>query len=304
MTPTDQGLPFHWLAADLARGQHWWFEASPDLAGADRNRLRHWSGPLIQELRRGTGVALVKGLADLSETQLRSLYLAIGECIGEVETTYGSLYDVTDSGASHLDAPIPVSQTRAATTVHTDSSRLETHPRWVGLACIRQAPRGGGSRIVSAVAVHEHLAIHHPAQLLRLRRCFHRDVVTPNSRNDLSLVEANCFPVFSMASDGPSLRYMRYWIEKAHERLNKPLHREDLEAFDVLDQTLNAPLFRHDLKLEPGDILFIDNHKIAHDRDSYEDNPRAPRLMVRLWLEDRQSSRAVKGLDTAPHDHR
>ena len=35
-----------------------------------------------------------------------------------------------------------------------------THPHWVGLACIRQAPVGGGSRLASAVAVDDHLAMH------------------------------------------------------------------------------------------------------------------------------------------------
>jgi hypothetical protein len=30
--------------------------------------------------------------------------------------------------------------------------------------------------------------------------------------------------------------------------------------------------------------LFCDNHKTAHDREAYRDDPAAPRLMVRLWL--------------------
>lgn len=276
-----------WCATDLAGSNHWVFPAEAALAKADPTTLAAWCLPLIQELHHGTGVALVRGLGNLDETSLRELYLAIGRSIGEVEITYGVLYDVIDSGGSYLEQAIPVSQTRACTSVHTDSSRLETHPRWIGLACIRQAPEGGGSRLVSVVAVHDHLAQHHPAVLQRLKRSFHRDLVTPGTSTRRAAIRANCFPVFNEASDGPSLRYMRYWIEKGHERVGKPLQPRDLEAFDALDAALNDPQFRHDFTMMPGDLLFIDNHKVAHDREAYQDNPAAPRLMVRLWLNAR-----------------
>ena len=273
-----------WRAVDLASSNHWIFAAEASLAEADPAKLRAWCQPLITELRNGSGVALVRGLGQLDGPALRQLYLAIGCCIGEVDTTYGALYDVTDSGGSYRQQAIPVSQTHASTSVHTDSSRRETHPRWVGLACIRQAPLGGGSRLVSVVAVHDQLAQTHPALLQRLKGSFHRDLVTPGSRNDLAGIKANRFPVFSDASDGPTLRYMRYWIETGHQRIGQPLEPLDRDAFDVLDAALNDPQLRHDFALAPGDLLFIDNHKVAHDRESYQDDPSAPRLMVRLWL--------------------
>ena len=280
--------PFCWTAPQLAERTQWRFMATPALLDLDQASLQRWAAPLIDELTKGSGAALIQGLGDVNEADLRRLYLDIGRCIGDVDTTYGELYDVVDTGVSYLDKAIPVSQTNASTSVHTDSSRLETHPRWVGLACVRQAPIGGGSRLVSAVAVHEHLAAHHADVLERLYQPFHRDVVTPGSEaNALALIQNNAFAVYSAASDGPTLRYMRYWIEKAHERINKPLEPRDLEAFDRLDQTLNDPTFRYDFDLSPGDLLFIDNHKLAHDRDAFSDDPAAPRLMVRLWLNDR-----------------
>lgn len=273
-----------WQAADLAGDDRWIFRADPRLAEAGEVELREWLAPLCRELKRGWGLAWIRGLADLPEGQLRPLYRAIGRCIGEPDTTYGELYDVTDSGACHRQRAIPVSQTRAATSMHTDSSQRSTHPRWVGLACVRQAPEGGGSRLASAVAVHDHLATHQPEALRRLRRCFFRDLVTPGGGRERPQRLANRFPVFQQTSDGPTLRYMRHWIETGHARLGKPLAAEDRHAFDQLDAVLNDPRFRHDLRLEPGDLLFCDNHKTAHDREAYRDDPAAPRLMVRLWL--------------------
>lgn len=281
-------LPCHWRSAELAARRQWRFNASPALLELEPPALQHWLEPLIEELRCGSGAALIQGLGSVAEPELRRLFLAIGRCIGTVDTTYGALYDVTDTGASYRDQPIPVSQTNDATGIHTDSSRLETHPRWVGLACIRPAVEGGGSRLVSAVAVHAHLAAHHPEVLERLNRPFHRDVVTPGDADRaLGLIRTNAFPVYSQGPDGPTLRYMRYWIEKGHERIGLPLDRCDREAFDRLDQLLNAPEFCHSFAMGAGDLLFIDNHRLAHDRAAYRDDPAAPRLMVRLWLLER-----------------
>lgn len=282
---------FHgWTASALAEDTRWIFRIDAALADADPPELASWMAPLQRELTRGRGVIWVRGLGDLPEPRLRSLFLRIGRALGQPDTTYGELYDVTDSGASHLEHAIPISQTRAATSMHTDSSQRTTHPRWVGLACVRQAACGGGSRLASAVAVHDHLADHEPAALRRLYRCFHRDLVTPGGDRQRLQRLANRFPVYRLAEDGPSLRYMRHWIETGHARLGKALQPEDLKAFDQLDATLNSPRFRYDLRLQPGDMLFCDNHKTAHDREAYRDDPISPRLMIRLWLHQRNPS--------------
>jgi hypothetical protein len=116
------------------------------------------------------------------------------------------------------------------------------------------------------VAVHDQLAQTHPAQLQRLKRCLHRDLVEPGSCNDLAAIKANRFPVFSDASDGPSLPCMRYSIETDQQRIGEPLGPLDCEAFDALDAALNDPQLRHDFPLSPGGLLFIDNQEVAQKR--------------------------------------
>ena len=281
-TPRLQG----WRAAELAGNDRWIFDAKPGLTESTPQELAAWLVPVVTELKYGWGVAWIRGLGELPEAQLRRLFLAIGRTIGEPDTTYGELYDVTDTGVSHTERAIPVSQTRAATSMHTDSSQRATHPRWIGLACVRQAPQGGSSRLASAVAVHDHLEEHHPAALLRLYRCYHRDLVTPGVLRQRQQRLANRFPIYQLAADGPILRYMRHWIETGHAHLGKALAPDNLQAFDTLDATLNDPRFRYDLRLAPGDLLFCDNHKTAHDRESYRDEPTAPRLMLRMWLNE------------------
>ena len=41
---------------------------------------------------------------------------------------------------------------------------------------------------------------------------------------------------------------------------------------DILDATVNDPAFRLDFPLAAGALLFIDNHKLAHDHESWLDD--------------------------------
>ena len=252
--------------------------------GGSAPLLRRWCAPLVAQLEQGRGVARVTGLAGLGEGELRLLFLAVGLMLGHPDRTYGLLYGVRDSGLCHRERPIPVSQTRAATGMHTDSSRRDVHPRWVGLACVRPAAWGGESAVASARAISCHLLQGRPDVVARLRRPFIRDVVTPGGERHQAALRANAFPILAGPPRDPTLRYMRHWIETGQRQAGEPLSLEALADLDTLDAALNAPRFRHDFQLERGDLLFVDNHRMAHGRTAYGEDPEQPRLMLRLWL--------------------
>jgi hypothetical protein len=100
----------------------------------------------------------------------------------------------------------------------------------------------------------------------------------------LSTVANNRFPIFAWRGR-PELRYMRYWIERGHERAGQPLADEDCAALDMLDRELNDSRNVVSFRLCRGDMLFVDNTTIAHARDAFTDDPAAPRLLVRLWFD-------------------
>ena len=304
--PTAALQPLRWRRATMAARAGWRIDAG-DALRDDAARLVRWAAgvadpvarlrrgsvPLervpavaariAQELDEGSGVAWVRGLGPIAEPALRLLYLAVGLELGETIDTYGRLYDVCDRGVSYRDSAAPVSQTREATGMHTDSSGKDVCPRVVGLACVRPAPRGGRSHLVSTAEVHEQLRAVHPELLARLYGRFVRDIVTPSSDRSSARVRDNAFPIF--AYEGRlSFRYMRYWIERGHARAELPLEERDRAAFDALDAALACEDHVLPIQLDAGDLLFIDNTTIAHDRDAYEDDPSAPRLMLRLWL--------------------
>lgn len=39
-------------------------------------------------------------------------------------------------------------------------------------------------------------------------------------------------------------------------------------------------------RMAPCDVLSIDNTAVAPDREVYDDDPAAPRLMVGVWLDE------------------
>jgi len=231
----------------------------------------------------GPGVAWLHGLPG-DPAAARLVYLAIGCRLGSPLENYGRLYDVRDQGGSYLNEPIPVSQTRHTTSFHTDSARLETLPRYIGLLCLQDA-EGGDSQIASASLVHEEMQRLAPELLERLYNNYVRDIVTPGTQRTDAALLANRFPVFQTRESGAvTLRYMRYWIEKGAERAGIALSDEDVTAMDLLDELFADRSLHAQLHLRPGDALFIDNRDVAHNRTPYEDLPGKERHLVRMWL--------------------
>ena len=60
----------------------------------------------------------------------------------------------------------------------------------------------------------------------------------------------------------------------------------DLAALRCLDRMAEDPALRLDMEFRPGDIQFVHNHTILHDRTAFEDwpEPERKRHLLRLWL--------------------
>ena len=54
----------------------------------------------------------------------------------------------------------------------------------------------------------------------------------------------------------------------------------------MVDSLCNDPRFRLDMKLERGDMQFVNNYVVLHSRTSYVDNAEEARKrhLLRLWL--------------------
>ena len=173
--------------------------------------------------------------------------------------------------------------TNAESSFHTDNSFGSGTTDYVGLLCLHTAKSGGLSQLVSGYSVHNQLLARHPDVLEVLVQPLHIDRRGGLRPGDTPTVQ---YPVLSWDERGLTYRYLRYWIESGHEKIGQPLSSVQRKALDVLDAVLNEPSLRVEFALEPGDLFFINNRWILHNRTAFEDNPEPERRrhLVRLWL--------------------
>jgi hypothetical protein len=59
-----------------------------------------------------------------------------------------------------------------------------------------------------------------------------------------------------------------------------------MEALEMFDRLAEDAELRLDMEFLPGDMQFVHNHTILHDRTAFEDwpEPERKRHLLRLWL--------------------
>jgi hypothetical protein len=234
------------------------------------------------------GFFIVKtGISDSNEALQRAVYEKICLLLGQLNTRYGAFYDVKDYGGDYRESRIPVSQTHDTTGFHTDSSAKNYYPKYAGLLCIRPALSGGESLLANALDFLEFADQKMPECSALLKIPVIRDIVTPGTDFSMDNLRANRFPVLNNEGDIPVFRYMRYWIERGHEKAGIPLPVAYVDALNELDKFLDKSENQFRYLLEAGDMLFFNNTVLLHNRTSFVNPPETgkERLMVRTWID-------------------
>jgi alpha-ketoglutarate-dependent taurine dioxygenase len=254
--------------------------------------------PALAALETGRGFTILRGLSPqrYSSAELQVIYWVVGQMLGRPfgQDVRGTLlYDVCDTGQDVRNGA-RFSVTNAETGFHTDGSFGEVVPDYVGLLCVRSAKSGGQNQLVSVHSLHNELLAKHRDVLRVLYRPFHVD-----RRGGLRPGDSPTVPFPILHWDGHELtcRFLRHWIEAGHEKAGQPLTALQKNALDVLDEVLGEPGLGVELELSPGDMFFINNRWLLHNRSAFEDYPEHDRRRhyVRLWLQ-RQSGGSVQRL--------
>jgi alpha-ketoglutarate-dependent taurine dioxygenase len=273
-----------WRAGDVGDRRTWYVAYPETNSGA--NGLH----PVLDRLENGPGFVILTGIPRerYSAGEWTALYWRLGQLLGSPaeQNVQGTLlYDVRDTGQD-VRTGVRFSVTSAESGFHTDNSFGADVVDYVGLLCLHDARAGGVNQLVSAHAVHERLRARHPEVLPVLSAPFHidrrggiRPGETPTAR----------FPILQRDGDGLICRYLRYWIEAGHEKAGEPLTPEQVRALDALDGVARAEDLRVEFALEPGQVLFVNNRWILHNRTAFVDHPEPDRRrhLVRLWLRRR-----------------
>jgi Taurine catabolism dioxygenase TauD, TfdA family len=94
-------------------------------------------------------------------------------------------------------------------------------------------------------------------------------------------------PLFSWHKGFLTAIYQRQYIDSAQRFPDAPrLTPERVEALDMFDALTNDPKLNMFMEFKPGDVQFVHNHTLLHDRTSFVDwaEPERKRHLLRLWL--------------------
>lgn len=238
---------------------------------------------LLREVLDGRGFVLVRGLPvdGWSRRQTALAFLGIGSHLGNRRSQNADghlLGHVRDLGGSSSDPNVRIYQTRERQTYHTDSCDV------VGLLCLAAAKSGGLSSLVSSTTIFNEMRRRRPD----LARLLFAPIET-DRRGEVAEGEKPYFriPVFNWYAGLLSAIYQRQYIESARRFADvEPLTSAQRQALDLFDALANDPELHLMMELQPGDMQFVHNHTVLHDRTAFEDwpEPERKRHLLRLWL--------------------
>ena len=273
---------------ELAAASEPWMAASADLATLTKAQfqlphLSHRIGRALTELLEGRGFVLWRGLPVERWGRRRSAiaFYGLGAHLGNAisQNSQGHvLGHVRDMGLSSDDPNVRIYQTRERQTFHTDSADV------VGLLCLQTARSGGASALVSSATLYNELRARRPD----LAPWLFAPIAT-DRRGEVPAGAKPYFeiPVFNWFSNRLSAIYQRQYIDSAQRFPDAPrLTPQQVEALDLLDQLTDDPALHFTMELQPGDVQFVHNHALLHDRTAFVDwpDPARRRHLLRLWL--------------------
>ncbi len=236
-----------------------------------------------EELIHGRGFTLIRGLPveRYTEREASVIFCGIGSHLGlaRPQNKAGHLLGhVRDLGMTSADPNVRIYQTNERQTFHTDSTDV------VGLLCLNTAKEGGLSLLVSSNTIFNEMRSRQPdlLSLLMQEIATDRRGETPPGTLPYYLI-----PVFTYFRGYLTSIYQRQYIDSAQRFPDAPrLTPAHIEALDLYDELANDPRLNFSMKLEKGDMQFVYNHTLLHDRTGFEDwtEQERKRHLLRLWL--------------------
>ncbi|GGI26391.1 TauD/TfdA family dioxygenase [Bradyrhizobium guangdongense] len=305
--PGKIDIPSAWLGAEMKAHPERWLvsltaseiaeleNAAESCLGRNKNiaEITKESFPLpqlgahLEELKTrlltGLGFELIRGLPveNYSQEFAATIFCGVGAHLGSARSQNAAghiLGHVRDTGADARDPNTRIYQTSERQTFHTDSSDV------VGLLCIREAMEGGDSLLVSTSTIYNEMQARRPdlaALLFEPIATDRRGEVPENEKPYLEI------PVLNWHAGFLTGFYQRQYIDSAQRFPDAPrLTPDRVEALDLFDALANDPNLHVSMRLRPGDMQFVYNHALLHDRTGFRDWPDAGRKrhLLRLWL--------------------
>lgn len=245
--------------------------------------LSHKLSLLREELIHRRGFFIIRGLPveQYTEKEVTTIFYGLGSHLGNARSQNAAghvLGHVCNLGADARDPKVRYYQTNQRQTFHTDSCDV------VGLLCLQPAKKGGESLLVSGDTIFNEIRQKRP-DLLELLM----EPIATDRRGEVpeGMLPYLLIPVFSFFENKVTVFYQRQYIESAQRFDDAPrLTEKHIEALNLFDELSNSNELNFSMMLEKGDMQFVYNHAMLHDRMGFEDwiEVEERRHLLRLWL--------------------
>ncbi|KAJ3342222.1 hypothetical protein HDU93_003014 [Gonapodya sp. JEL0774] len=187
-------------------------------------------------------------------------------------------YVFTDKDVEEVDAAIRAYQSSGKPLIKVEK---EVHScDIVGLLCLSTSETGGESMVASLAAIYNEMREKRPDLVQVLMLPFYRDRKGEKNPNDAPVVLT---PGLTWHGGHLIVRYSRSYLRTSHRHPGvPPLSALQLEALDMFEDLAQKHALH--MVLEPGDIQFVLNHTIVHDRLAFQNSDTHTRHLLRLWL--------------------
>lgn len=296
--------PRPWRAADLEGSDEWVIDlAEDDLVDLERAvaASRHKDilaveqadfplpafgerlSLLVDELEHGRGFAVLRGLpigSRFGDEEATRIFWGIGRHLGNLVTQnrrgdlLGQIRDLGSTGPFER-----IYATTEAQTLHADSTD------YAALLCLRQGLSGGDSFVASTLTLYDIVMAEHPEYRPILFKSFATDwrcEEPPGSPGwYLEPLFSECEGLLS-----GTLRTSRIIAAQRFAEVPR-LTAEETACLAYLDSVMERPDLSLFMRLEPGDIQFVNNFITLHGRTAFVDDEGDPgrrRHLLRLWI--------------------
>lgn len=235
------------------------------------------------ELEGGRGFVVLRGLPieryDLEESRL--LFWALSLHLGDPQEQDGKgnrMHSVTNTGLRvEKNNSVRSYQTDDELTFHNDGGDAFM------LLCIRPAPSGGMSKLVSVAHLYNEVLRRRPDLIEVLQQPFDFDTRGQHRAG----LKVQSIPIFNFHEGHLSALYKRRYLRTAQELPGVPRWTpEQQQAIELIEELCEDPEVQLSFYMQAGDIQIANNYSVLHARTKYEDDPDPAkrRHLLRSWL--------------------
>lgn len=239
-----------------------------------------------ENLFHGLGFGLIRGfpINNYERKEQAIVFMGIGSYIGTRKPqngkghVLGHVKDLTAGSTTKAvyDAEDPTTRiyaTRKAQPFHVDGTDI------VALLCLNEGQDGGLSSVISSHTLYNRLRELRPDIVELMKEAWLWDRKGEHGPNEAPYMKASPLIYFDE-------RLFTFWGPHFFETMTRfpevKIEQEKFEAMRYIQELAEKEALN--MKLQVGDMQFVQNYQILHARTAYVDRPGQTRHLLRLWF--------------------